>query len=173
MKKDWNRLTKEQLIQIDQVIASLDYSKQGDVLQTKSNCVTILEEDPLLSDALKRNLQTDRIDFVKEMDWYRDGINPFGKYLFMNEGIRIRGNKFNKRLTSICKKLNIPHRTMHKIRKTYRTMLLDSGMDESFTAEQMGHADVETTRKFYYFSNQNDENKMRQVKRAFDVKKYI
>ena len=53
-------------------------------------------------------------------------LNPNGTYLFEHNGKRIRGNTFNKRLSTICEKLDIPHRTMHKIRKTYGTILLDS-----------------------------------------------
>lgn len=91
------------------------------------------------------------------------GLNPFGEYLFMNDGIRVRGNKFNKRLGVICEKLNMPHRTMHKIRKTYGTTLLDSNMDESLVAMQMGHSDVSTTRKYYYFSNKQEKTQVEQV----------
>jgi len=94
--------------------------------------------------------------------------NPFGEYLFMNEGIRVRGNKFNKRLSVICDKLNIPHRTMHKIRKTYETTLIDSRMDEALVAKQMGHTDISTTRKYYYFSNKNEKSQVDQVLSALE-----
>ena len=36
-------------------------------------------------------------------------LNPNGTFLFEHNGKRIRGNTFNKRLSSICKKLGIPH----------------------------------------------------------------
>ena len=55
---------------------------------------------------------------------------------------------------------------MHKIRKTYGTMLIDSGADDSTVMEQMGHSDITTTRKFYYFSNKSQAEKIEQVKRA-------
>ena len=93
-------------------------------------------------------------------------INPDGEYVFMNEGIRIRENTFNKRLERACKKLDIPVRSTHKIRKTYGTTLLDARVDDSFVAQQMGHTDVATTRKLYYFSNKNRRNKQRQIEAA-------
>ena len=85
-------------------------------------------------------------------------LNPNGTYLFEHNGKRIRGNTFNKRLSTICEKLDIPHRTMHKIRKTYGTILLDSDqMTDAFVASQMGHSDVACTRRYYYFSNKSIE----------------
>lgn len=89
-------------------------------------------------------------------------LNPNGIYLFEHNGKRIRGNTFNKRLSTICEKLDIPHRTMHKIRKTYGTILLDSDqMTDAFVASQMGHSDVACTRRYYYFSNRSmKKNKM-------------
>ena len=45
-------------------------------------------------------------------------------------------------------------------------MLLDGGVDDSLVAEQMGHTDVETTRKYYYFSNKDDDKKRSQIAKA-------
>lgn len=93
-------------------------------------------------------------------------LNSEGEFLFEHSGKRIRGNTFNKRLSLICKELNIPHRTMHKIRKTYGTTLIDSDVDEGFITEQMGHSDISTTKKLYYFSNKTAKNKEKQIENA-------
>lgn len=93
-------------------------------------------------------------------------LNPDGEFLFENSGKRIRGNTFNKRLSAICNKLEIPHRTMHKIRKTYGTTLLDNQVDEGFVIQQMGHSDISTTKKLYYFSNKNQKTKAMQIENA-------
>lgn len=93
-------------------------------------------------------------------------LNPRGEYLFMNNGKRIRENTFNKRLSTVCDNLKIPHRSTHKVRKTYGTTLLDNNVDDSFVAEQMGHTDVTTTRKLYYYSNKSLEKKMAQIENA-------
>lgn len=90
-------------------------------------------------------------------------LNGDGEYLFMSHGRRIRENTFNKRLCDICKKLGITHHTTHKIRKTYGTMLLDGDVSDSFVAEQMGHKDVSTTRKLYYYSNKRLATKKSQI----------
>mgnify|MGYP002621285020 FL=1 len=93
-------------------------------------------------------------------------LNPHGEYLFMNRGKRIRENTFNKRLSRVCEELRIEHRTSHKIRKTYGTTLLDCGVNESTVSEQLGHTDIATTRKYYYFSNKNTETKLKQINNA-------
>lgn len=92
--------------------------------------------------------------------------NPHGEFLFMNKGKRIRENTFNKRLSSICKELKLEHRSSHKIRKTYGTTLLDCGVTESTVSEQLGHSDIATTRKYYYFSDKSAETKAKQIKNA-------
>ena len=89
-----------------------------------------------------------------------------GEYLFSEHGKRIRSNAFNRRLTRVCDDLHIKHRSMHKIRKTYGTTLLDADVDESTVAEQMGHSDIATTKRFYYRSNKNDNTKFEQISKA-------
>jgi integrase len=93
-------------------------------------------------------------------------INPFGEYLFMYEGKRIRGHAFNKKLGRVCKTLNINKRTMHKIRKTYGTTLIDNNVDDALICEMMGHKDINTTKKYYYYSNKSEKTKVEQINNA-------
>lgn len=88
------------------------------------------------------------------------------EYLFSENGKRIRSNGFRRKLTRVCEKLDIEYKSNHKIRKTYGTMLIDGGVDDSLVAEQMGHTDVATTRKYYYFSNKSEEKKRDQISKA-------
>ena len=93
-----------------------------------------------------------------------------GEYLFVNQkGQRIRGTTITKRLYDTCKKLGIARHSSHKVRRTYGTTLLDSGMvDDAVVAEQMGHKSVETTRKMYYFSNKQRKSKALQIQQAIN-----
>lgn len=95
-------------------------------------------------------------------------LNPFGEYLFQDENThkRVTENGFNHKLSRICTAVNIPIRTMHKLRKTYGTTLIDCGVDDSIITEQMGHADIKTTRQYYYYSNQSNHEKLEQLNRA-------
>mgnify|MGYP002620195619 FL=1 len=96
-------------------------------------------------------------------------LNPHGEYLFMNKGKRIRENTFNKRVAIICDQLGIQRRSSHKIRRAYGTTLIDNDVADSIISEQMGHTDVTTTRKLYYFSNKRRETKIKQINDAIQI----
>ena len=114
--------------------------------------------DIILTDGGKRTLYT----LVR--------MNPDGEYIFENsEGIRIRGNTFNKSLDSVLKHLGIPHRSMHKLRKTYCTMLIDAGCEDPVVMNQMGHASVETSRRYYYFCNRTKQHQADQIRNAITI----
>ena len=90
-------------------------------------------------------------------------LNPEGEYLFEKNKSRIRERSFNNHLKAACRNLGILPRTMHKIRKTYGTVLIDSGVDEAVIVEQMGHSDIYCTKQYYYFSNKNRDKKIEQL----------
>ena len=96
-------------------------------------------------------------------------INTFGEYIFTKNGEVIKKDRFNDYLYLACEKTGTPRMSMHKIRKTYGTMLINSGADDSTIQEQMGHSDITTTRKYYYFSNKGQEEKAEQVKKAIII----
>lgn len=62
--------------------------------------------------------------------------------------------------------MHINKRTMHKIRKTYGTTLIDNNVDDALVAEMMGHKDISTTKKYYYYSNKSDSTKVDQMEQA-------
>ena len=95
-------------------------------------------------------------------------MNPAGIYLFEENGKRICEYSFANTITWMCKALDIPMRSMHKIRKTYGTTLIDGGVDESIIIEQMGHSDIHCTKQYYYFSNKNRDKKQEQISKAID-----
>ncbi|MDD6401702.1 MAG: site-specific integrase [Lachnospiraceae bacterium] len=119
------------------------------------------------TDAGVRNIIVN--DNVMELIRQIRQLNPFGEYLFMCNNKRIRGHAFNKKLGRVCTALGINKRTMHKIRKTYGTTLLDSNVDEATVAEMMGHKDISTTRKYYYYSNKSDCKKVEQITGALQA----
>ena len=94
-------------------------------------------------------------------------VRPAGEYLFIGrKGQRIRENTFNKHLGDAEDYLHLPHRSIHKTRATYGTTLLDGGCDDATITRQMGHKDVSTTRKYYYYCNKTRAEQHRQVENA-------
>lgn len=89
--------------------------------------------------------------------------NPFGEYLFERNGERIRTYTFTSRLKTICRKLGIVNKSLNKIRKTYGTILLDSGVEESLVIAQMGHTDIKTTKRYYYRNRKNLQQKSKVI----------
>lgn len=107
------------------------------------------------------NNAIETINMIKE-------LNPNGEYLFMDHGKRIKSQSFHRQITRVCDELNIPRRSTHKIRKTYGTTLFNNNVDESLITKQMGHSDISTTRKYYYFLNRTDENSLNQIMSAIN-----
>ena len=84
----------------------------------------------------------------------------------MERNVRIRCSTINKELYKVCEKCRLKPRSMHKIRKTYATTLIDADVDDSIVMEMMGHSDISTTRKFYYYSRSNEEKKKVLINKA-------
>ncbi len=96
-------------------------------------------------------------------------LNPDGKFLFESNGTRLTYNNYNKTLYRVCKALNISQKSMHKIRRTYGTTLLDEGVDEILITQQMGHADISTTKTYYYYSNKTRKTNEAQIEKAISI----
>ena len=82
-----------------------------------------------------------------------------GEYLFESNGKRLMTYQFRNRLRTVCKKTGVVNKSPHKVRKTYASMLIDSGISESVIISQMGHTDIRTTKGFYYRNRNGDETK--------------
>lgn len=93
-------------------------------------------------------------------------LNPFGEFIFMKDGKRIKEKAFSVKITKICKYVGIKERSMHKARKTYATKLINGGVDESLIIKQMGHTSIDCTKNYYYFNNKNDEEAIKQIEKA-------
>lgn len=91
------------------------------------------------------------------------------EFLFEENGKRIKIQGFSRALRRTCENLEIPFRPMHKIRKTYGTTLLDNQVSETLVAHQMGHADISTTRKYYFRNNQSEKHKIEEIERALSA----
>ena len=86
-------------------------------------------------------------------------LNPFGEFLLMDQGKRIRGKSMNYHLKKACREIGIVPRTTHKIRKTYASTLLDHNVDERLVMQQLGHSDIQTTQTYYHRSRDDAEKK--------------
>ena len=162
-------------MRIGEIAALKREDVENDCIHVRRTEIKVKDEEDHCSVSVSELTKTEagcrEIIIPSKTRWTLDKIlelNPNGEYLFMSNGIRVRETTFNKRLERVCDKLGIQRRSTHKIRKTYGTALLDGGVNDSFVAEQMGHTDVATTRKLYYYSNKNRVNKKNQIENAID-----
>lgn len=82
------------------------------------------------------------------------------EYLFYEEAYgRLKSYFFDRTIRKICKRINIPVRSMHKLRKTYASYLLANGVEEKIAQAQLRHKDSATTHKYYEFSIRNRKHK--------------
>ena len=93
-------------------------------------------------------------------------LNPNGKYIFEKNENRMLGSYFSKRLKRVCKYVEINPRSLHKIRKTYATELLDAGIPEKIIISQMGHTNINTTKNYYYYNNKTVEYISNEIEKA-------
>ena len=74
-------------------------------------------------------------------------------------GERITTNCLRRRQELNCIRLGMKQRSPHKGRKAYGSILLDNGVDANLILQQMGHADIETTERFYHRNMKDAERK--------------
>lgn len=100
----------------------------------------------------------------KDYEWLCNKIkllNPFGEYIFVNLDTkeRLSAQAIRQKLSRLCKKLSIYHKSPHKIRKTYGTILLDNHIDNQLIIGQMGHTNILCTENHYHRNRRTLENK--------------
>ena len=97
-------------------------------------------------------------DFMGIIDRLKsESDSPF---LFTDEdGCRITTNVIRRRLTNINEMLGIRHKSPHKLRKTYATILLDNNLDHNLITSLMGHTDLSMTEGHYHRNRKSDEKR--------------
>ena len=81
------------------------------------------------------------------------------EFVFEEHGNRLNTLLIRKRIYSICKKVGVYKKSPHKIRATYDTILLDSGVDKRTVKDQMGHSDISVSEKNYHRNRKSIKNK--------------
>ncbi len=95
-------------------------------------------------------------------------LNPFGDYLFEKKGKRLKSCSFDRRIRTICKNADITEKSLNKIRKTYSSILVDSGASEGLIVSQLGHTNIKTTMDYYYKNRRNASQRIDALNKAFE-----
>lgn len=97
-------------------------------------------------------------------------LNPFEEYIFVRNGKRMTTNSFRRRLDKVEDSLGIYHKSPHKIRKTYGSILLDNNVDNRFVIDQMGHSAVAVTENFYHRNRRTTDQKIKTISAISEFK---
>lgn len=73
MEKELQHGQQQELCTVEQVKELLEQTEKGKVSNAATNYKRVLQLDPLLRGAIRKNLLTERVDIVKPLGWYRDG----------------------------------------------------------------------------------------------------
>lgn len=134
-----------------QIIKQNDISNLENVKQigwkvvdyTKSDCGD--RKIPLTKKALEY------IKRIKQINILNGHINK--NFLFITkEGTLTTRDALDGQLRRGCSNVDIPVRSMHKIRKTYASTLYQRGISITIISKLLGHADESTTMKHYIFN---------------------
>lgn len=103
-----------------------------------------IRQVPLVPQALKI------IEAVKTSNklngWYDNG------FLFLNKGERMTTRTIKYRISKYCKQCDIMEKSFHKVRKTYISALIDSGININEIRKAVGHTDDHTTFSNYCYN---------------------
>ena len=78
-----------------------------------------------------------------------EGIPKQYDLIFSDEGKPIERKRPQRRMISLCKQLNIPHRSFHSIRHSYATRLFELNTKIKTVQVLMGHSNIATTMDIY------------------------
>ena len=114
------------------------------------NMVYTVRDTPKTEAGVRKVVVTDALaPIIKQLK-----KKSFGsEYLFCENGRLKTIHCFTYALYAVCDKLEIPRRSMHVLRKTYATRLINAGVDEAIIINLMGHTEISTTRNYYYYND--------------------
>lgn len=105
---------------------------------------TIHLSDPVVQ-ILKRHKEKQQEDKELVDDLYQDNNLVFATAL----GAPIEPRNLLRSLQNICEKCGIPKMTVHSLRHTFATMLIEKGENPAVIQEYLGHTSITTTVKTY------------------------
>lgn len=111
------------------------------------------------------------IELVKKVN---DANNEhYEDFIFVKDGKNINHYSIQAMILRGCKKIDILIKTSHKIRKTYVSKLIDSGLNIDAIRRMVGHADEKTTLSCYCFNRLTENETEEIIETALDGEKVI
>ena len=124
--------------------------------QGKNGYVYEVQEHPKTENGFRDIVLPDQYSFLINK---LKTLNPHGEYIFVDDnGNRYTVNAISRRLSTVCKKLGIPPKSPHKVRKTVGTIYFDAKLDKKLILNQMGWS-TEAVGETHYHRNRKSNQK--------------
>lgn len=111
------------------------------------------------------------IEIIKEINIHNG--EPNNSYIFIKDSKNINHYSIQAMIKRGCEHIDILIKTSHKIRKTYVSKLIDSGLNIDEIRRMVGHADERTTLGCYCFNRLTDLQTEDKIENALKTKKVI
>lgn len=96
---------------------------------------------------------------------FKKGVES--EYMFYEPELgRLKQHNFKTTLKRLCKESGVPFKSIHKLRKTYSSLLFAHNVDKKIVQAQMRHRSFETTERHYIFSMKNRNYNRERLKQA-------
>lgn len=82
--------------------------------------------------------------------------NQEGEFVFLNNGKPIKRAIYNTQLKRICEKIGIEPFSIHKLRHTFATRCIESGMKPKTLQKILGHSGITVTLNYYVHISDNE-----------------
>lgn len=111
------------------------------------------------------------INLIKKINLMNGESND--GFIFVRNGTFVRAEAIERTIKRACERAEIPYKSGHKIRKTYISSLIDSGLNIDEIRKLVGHSDEKTTYGNYCFNRLTDSQTLYKIENALNPQKVI
>ncbi|MCR5597194.1 MAG: site-specific integrase [Lachnospiraceae bacterium] len=122
-------------------------------------------------------LTDEAIRVLEMVRQYNEKHGLSGEWVFLNtdpnkyEG-RLSYHAADRKLRKLCERMQAVHRSPHKLRKTFASLLKNSNVVTDRNIQRaMGHANISTTMNCYVFDQHKKEEQVESIKRALELER--
>lgn len=119
-------------------------------------------------------LTKEALSILEDVRKYNEEHNRTAEWIFQSDNpaydYRLSYDSANNKLRKLCIRLGTEIKTVHKIRKTTLSTLLDSpGISNRTVQRFAGHSDITTTQRYYNFERRSQEEQAKAIDEALSL----